>query len=119
MDAGRSPEAVDILLVNPPLRMEVYGFVRSTGLGRRTREEMVWPQVSLAQMSAMLHPVYKVRVIDANAERIGWPEFTKLIEKYQPRIILPSVLHLHLKMICMAVSWQKHVAPGRLPLVLM
>jgi radical SAM superfamily enzyme YgiQ (UPF0313 family) len=46
---------------------------------------MVWPQVSLAQMAALLHPTYKVKIIDANAERMRWPEFTKLIDKYQPR----------------------------------
>jgi hypothetical protein len=46
-------------------------------VGRRTRENMVWPQVSLAQMAALLHPTYKVKVIDANAERMGWPEFAE------------------------------------------
>ena len=46
---------------------------------------MVWPQVSLAQMAALLHPTYKLKIIDANAERMRWPEFTKLIEKYQPK----------------------------------
>jgi radical SAM superfamily enzyme YgiQ (UPF0313 family) len=52
---------------------------------------MVWPQVSLAQMAALLHPVYKVKVIDANAERIGWPEFSALLDKYQPKYYLTQV----------------------------
>ena len=33
---------------------------------------MVWPQVSLAQMAALLHPVYTVKVVDCNAERMSW-----------------------------------------------
>src|SRR4030042_5377 len=59
--------------------------------GRRTRENMVWPQVSLAQMAALLHPAYTLAVIDANAERIGWPEFGRLLDQYRPRFYLTQV----------------------------
>ena len=52
---------------------------------------MVWPQVSLAQMAALLHPVYKVAIIDANAERMGWPEFTRSLDCYQPRYYLSQL----------------------------
>jgi radical SAM superfamily enzyme YgiQ (UPF0313 family) len=52
---------------------------------------MVWPQVSLAQIAALLHPTYKVKIIDANAERIGWSEFTALIDKYQPRYYMTQL----------------------------
>jgi radical SAM superfamily enzyme YgiQ (UPF0313 family) len=83
--APRSPDAVDILLVNPPTPDGGLWIRTQHRVGRRTRENMVWPQVSLAQMAALLHPVYSLKIIDANAERIGWPEFTRLLEKYQPK----------------------------------
>ena len=83
--APRSEESVDILLVNPPTPDGQLWIRTQHRVGRRTRENMVWPQVSLAQMAALLHPVYTLKVIDANAERMSWPEFTKLLDKYQPR----------------------------------
>jgi anaerobic magnesium-protoporphyrin IX monomethyl ester cyclase len=81
----RSQDAVDILLVNPPTPDGGYWIRTQHRVGRRTRENMVWPQVSLAQMAALLHPTYKLKIIDANAERMGWPEFTKLLDELQPK----------------------------------
>src|SRR5512139_64280 len=72
LSAGRSAEAVDVLLVNPPTPDGGYWIRTQHRVGRRTRENMVWPQVSLAQMAALLQPTYRVGVIDANAERMGW-----------------------------------------------
>ena len=91
LTASRSPEAVDIMLVNPPTPDGGLWIRTQHRVGRRTRENMVWPQVSLAQMAAILHPVYKVKVVDCNAERMGWPEFTKLIDKYQPKYYLTQM----------------------------
>ena len=85
LSAPRSPEAVDILLVNPPTPDRGLWIRTQHRVGRRTRENMVWPQVSLAQMAALLHPTYKVKIIDANAERMSWEAFTKLLDKYQPQ----------------------------------
>ena len=87
----RSEEAVDIMLVNPPTPDGELWIRTQHRVGRRTRENMVWPQVSLAQMAALLHPVYKVKVVDCNAERMGWPEFTKLLDKYQPKYYLTQL----------------------------
>ncbi len=70
----RSAESVDILLVNPPTPDGGLWIRTQHRVGRRTRENMVWPQVSLAQLAAILHPQYKVAIIDANAERMGWPD---------------------------------------------
>ena len=81
----RSTEAVDIMLVNPPTPDGGLWIRTQHRVGRRTRENMVWPQVSLVQMAALLHPVYSVKVVDCNAERIGWPEFTRLLDQYQPK----------------------------------
>ena len=91
MDATRSDDAVDIVLVNPPTPDGALYIRTQHRVGRRTRENMVWPQVSLAQMAALLVPTYTVAVIDANAERMRWPEFTKLLDKYQPKYYLTQV----------------------------
>jgi anaerobic magnesium-protoporphyrin IX monomethyl ester cyclase len=91
LNTPRSEEAVDIMLVNPPTPDGAYWIRTQHRVGRRTRENMVWPQVSLAQMAALLVPTYKVKVVDANAERMRWPEFSRLIDKYQPRYYLTQV----------------------------
>ena len=91
MSAARSEHAVDIVLVNPPTPDGGLYIRTQHRVGRRTRENMVWPQVSLAQMAALLVPTYTVAVIDANAERMGWPAFTKLLNKYQPKYYLTQV----------------------------
>jgi len=91
LSRSRSAEAVDILLVNPPTPDGGLWIRTQHRVGRRTRENMVWPQVSLAQMAALLVPTFSIKIIDANAERIGWKEFTKLIERYQPKYYLTQV----------------------------
>ena len=91
LGSRRSKDAVDVLLVNPPTPDGDLWIRTQHRVGRRTRENMVWPQVSLAQMSALLHPVYRVKVIDANAERMSWPEFTEQLNKYQPKYYLTQV----------------------------
>jgi len=91
LSAGRSEQAVDIMLVNPPTPDGALWIRTQHRVGRRTRENMVWPQVSLAQMAALLHPVYKVKVIDANAVRMGWDEFKRELDRYQPKYYLTQV----------------------------
>ncbi|MCC6569694.1 MAG: hypothetical protein IT315_10705, partial [Anaerolineales bacterium] len=53
LTASRSPEAVDIMLVNPPTPDGELWIRTQHRVGRRTSENMVWPQVSLAQMAAL------------------------------------------------------------------
>lgn len=84
-------DMVDILLVNPPSPDGDIWIRSQHRVGRRTRENMIWPQVSLAQMAALLHPTYSVKIVDAIAERMGWPEFTKILDKYQPRFYMTQV----------------------------
>ncbi len=91
LQAERPQEAVDVMLVNPPTPDGGYWIRTQHRVGRRTRENMVWPQVSLAQMAALLHPVYTVKVVDANAEKMSWPEFTKILDRYQPKYYLTQV----------------------------
>lgn len=87
----RSDQAVDVLLVNPPSPDGGIWIRSQHRVGRRSRENMVWPQVSLAQMAALLHPTYKVKVVDAIAERMGWKEFTRLLDTYTPKFYLTQV----------------------------
>ena len=60
-------------------------------VGRRSRENMIWPQVSLAQLAAMLHPDYSVEVVDSIAERMGWEDFQQLLPDKQPRYYVTQV----------------------------
>ncbi|MCC6190179.1 MAG: radical SAM protein [Anaerolineales bacterium] len=87
----RVAEAVDILLVNPPSPDGGIWIRTQHRVGRRSRENMIWPQVSLAQMAALLHPTYTVKIIDAIAERLTWPAFKALIDRYQPKYYLTQV----------------------------
>jgi radical SAM superfamily enzyme YgiQ (UPF0313 family) len=52
---------------------------------------MIWPQVSLAQLAALLHPDYSVEIIDANALRMKWDEFEKLLREKRPRYYITQV----------------------------
>ena len=87
----RPTKAVDILLVNPPAPDGAIWIRSQHRVGRRSRENMVWPQVSLAQMAALLNPTYQVKVVDAIAERMSWPDFTKLLDEYAPKYYLTQV----------------------------
>ena len=91
MNRPRAEMAVDVLLANPPTPDGGLWIRTQHRVGRRTRENMVWPQVSLAQMAALLHPTYRVAIIDANAERLGWPEFSALLDRYQPKYYLTQL----------------------------
>jgi anaerobic magnesium-protoporphyrin IX monomethyl ester cyclase len=88
MNTPRPENAVDVLLVNPPSPDSELWKRSRHRVGRRTREKLVWPQVSLAQMAALLVPTYSVKVIDANAERMGWSDFISLMEQSRPKYYL-------------------------------
>ncbi len=90
-DGARPEGAVDVVLVNPPTPDGGLWIRTQHRVGRRTRENMVWPQVSLAQMAALLHPTYTVAVIDANAERMGWGEFARRLEELAPSYYVTQV----------------------------
>ena len=91
LSTQKDEEAVDIMLVNPPTPDGALWIRTQHRVGRRTRENMVWPQVSLAQMAALLHPVYKIKVIDANAERMSWSDFSKQLDRYRPKYYLTQL----------------------------
>src|SRR5262245_10997552 len=77
--------AVDVLLVNPPTPDGGIWIRSQHRVGRRSRENMVWPQVSLAQLAALLSPTYSVKVVDANAERMDWDTFEQILRKERPK----------------------------------
>ena len=87
----RPAGSVDILLVNPPAPDGGIWIRSQHRVGRRSRENMIWPQVSLAQMAALLVPDYTVEIVDCIATRMGWPEFEKLLEQKRPKYYLTQV----------------------------
>ncbi len=89
--SARPPDSADVLLVNPPAPDGGIWIRSQHRVGRRSRENMIWPQVDLAQMAALLLPDYSVEVVDCIALRMGWPEFEKLLEAKRPRIYVTQV----------------------------
>jgi len=89
--AERGQNTVDVLLVNPPAPDGGIWIRSQHRVGRRSRENMLWPQVSLATMAACLHPDYTVEVVDAIATGMSWPEFDQLLLEKQPRYYLTQV----------------------------
>jgi len=87
----RPPEAVDVLLVNPPSPDGGVWIRTQHRVGRRSREEMVWPQCSLAQLAAMLQPDYSFQIIDAIAERLTWEAYEARLRAAMPKYYLTQV----------------------------
>ena len=87
----RPAGSVEVLLVNPPAPDGGIWIRSQHRVGRRSRENMIWPQVSLAQMAAILSPEYKVEIIDAIATRMDWPEFERLLEQKRPKYYMTQV----------------------------
>ena len=87
----RPAGAVDVLLVNPPAPDGGIWIRSQHRVGRRSRENMIWPQVSLAQLAALLLPDYTVEIVDCIATRMGWPEFEALLEQKRPKYYLTQV----------------------------
>jgi anaerobic magnesium-protoporphyrin IX monomethyl ester cyclase len=90
-DGPSSDNAVDVILANPPTPDGGLWIRTQHRVGRRSRENMVWPQVSLAQMAALLHPDYTVKVVDANAERMHWEEYKEILDELSPKYYLTQV----------------------------
>jgi radical SAM superfamily enzyme YgiQ (UPF0313 family) len=80
-----------MLLVNPPAPDGGIWIRSQHRVGRRSRENMIWPQVSLAQLAALLHPDYTIEVVDAIATRLTWPQFEQLLRQKRPRYYLTQV----------------------------
>ncbi|MFN2291651.1 MAG: B12-binding domain-containing radical SAM protein [Anaerolineae bacterium] len=87
----RPEGAVDVLLVNPPAPDGGIWIRSQHRVGRRSRENMIWPQVSLAQLAALLHPDYTVDIIDAIPHRMSWEEFERLVRDKRPRYYVTQV----------------------------
>jgi anaerobic magnesium-protoporphyrin IX monomethyl ester cyclase len=82
---------VDVLLVNPPSPDGGIWIRTQHRVGRRSRENMIWAQVSLAQMASLLYPDYTVEVVDAIATRMSWKDFESLLRDRRPRYYLTQV----------------------------
>ncbi len=84
---GNRSVEVDVLFVNPPTPDGTIWIRSQHRVGRRSRENMIWPQVSLAQLAAVMHPTYTVRVIDAVADRLDWPTFERMVRQIRPSLL--------------------------------
>jgi radical SAM superfamily enzyme YgiQ (UPF0313 family) len=87
----KPPYKTDIVLVNPPTPDGAIWIRSQHRVGRRSRENMIWPQMELAQMAAILDKDYSVAIIDANAERMDWGQFEKKLRELRPRFYLTQV----------------------------
>jgi len=86
-----APHKLDVLLVNPPTPDKAIWIRSQHRVGRKSRENMIWPQMDLAQLAALLAPDYTLAIIDANAERMSWPEFEAKLKDLRPRFYLTQV----------------------------
>ena len=89
--AVRPEGAVDVLLVNPPAPDGGIWIRSQHRVGRRSRENMIWPQVSLAQLAALLQPGYSVEIVDAIPGRMTWQAFEALLREKRPRYYVTQV----------------------------
>jgi anaerobic magnesium-protoporphyrin IX monomethyl ester cyclase len=89
-DGARPNGAVDILFVNPPAPDRGIWIRSQHRVGRRSREGMIWPQVSLAQMAA-LFPDYRVDIVDAIPHRMTWEVFERVLRQKRPRYYVTQV----------------------------
>ena len=85
IERERPPDAVAILLVNPPAPDGCIWIRSQHRVGRKSRENMLWPQVSLAQLAALLVMDYIVEIVDAIAERMSWKKFEALLRAKAPK----------------------------------
>jgi len=75
---------VDLLFVNPP-SPEGETWIRCPHRGgQRAPEGTVWPQAGLAQ-NAAIFPERRVRIVDANAQRLTWGDIEAELAHLQPR----------------------------------
>jgi len=89
--ARKRTSKVDVLLVNPPSPDGGIWIRTQHRVGRRSRENMIWSQVSLAQMAALLYPDYSVEVVDAIALRMTWKDFENLLRDRRPHYYLTQL----------------------------
>ncbi len=83
--------ALDVFLVNPPAPDGGIWIRSQHRVGRKSRENMLWPQVSLAQLAALLVMDYKVEIVDAIAERMSWAAFEKLLRARMPKYYVTHI----------------------------
>ncbi|HSJ56234.1 MAG TPA: radical SAM protein, partial [Anaerolineae bacterium] len=77
--------------MNPPAPDGAIWIRSQHRVGRRSRENMIWPQVSLAQLAALLHNDYSVEIIDAIPGRMTWEAFEELLRARRPRYYVTQV----------------------------
>ncbi len=87
----RPENAIEVILVNPPAPDGGIWIRSQHRVGRKSRENMLWPQVSLAQLAALLVMDYKLEIVDAIAERMSWAAFEKLLREHMPKYYVTHI----------------------------
>jgi radical SAM superfamily enzyme YgiQ (UPF0313 family) len=84
---------VDVLFVNPP-SPDGHVYIRDINRsGRRSREQTIWPQTSLAYLAAVVkNEGYTIDIIDCIAEEISWNTFKEIIELIIPKFVVINVI---------------------------
>jgi radical SAM superfamily enzyme YgiQ (UPF0313 family)/ubiquinone/menaquinone biosynthesis C-methylase UbiE len=60
--------------------------------GRSSREEMIWPQTSLAYLAAVLKAKYSVKIIDCIAEGWDWSKFKEYLARQKARYVVTNII---------------------------
>lgn len=81
-----------IFFINPPSPDKVPVIRDAYRSGRRSKEGMIWPQTTLAQLAAMVDDVVKPFIFDCIGQGIGYKKLERLIKKYQPKYVVFEVI---------------------------
>ncbi|MFH1447919.1 MAG: radical SAM protein [Candidatus Micrarchaeota archaeon] len=82
-----------ILFINPPATRRGEVIIRDLDRsGRKSMENTIWPQTSLAYLAAVMKPTHDVDVIDCIGLDMYWPEFEKELEERKPDYVLFNVI---------------------------
>ena len=52
---------------------------------------MIYPQVRLAQLAAILAPDYKATIVNAPGQNLDWPSIEAILQEDQPRYYITEV----------------------------
>jgi len=95
-----------ILFVNAP-SPDSYVYIRDTNRsGRRSKENTLWPQVSLAMMASVF-PDDEVKIIDCIAERISYKVLYEKMEEFKPTWVVFNPISSTMSHDCIVAHYGK------------
>jgi len=82
-----------VLFVNPPSPDMTEIYIRDINRsGRKSKERIIWPQVSLAWLATQVDKDHDVKIVDCIAENMDWPAFETYLNKENPDYIVANVI---------------------------